>query len=278
VKARRLAAWAGSDRIPIVRARLAQLRALPVTRASAELALFVAGVDVDRHLLPALDQELASGDPAHAHVSILPIDHAQIVCDRADAPETDHLVCWPDDSSFHLLNSIPPGRRTTWLDLGCGSAVAQLARPALADRKIASDLNPRAVHFARLGATLSNVALEVLHGDLAAVTANLITCNAPIPDRTGPMWRATTNDLIPRLFATARAALAPGGEIIIHCAADAIPELSGQAVTTSYTPEPPHFAVTWWRPDAPPRQIRARRALTIDRPHLDHRDRDDALL
>jgi len=231
---RGLAAWAGSDRIPIVRARLAQLQALPVTRASAELALFVAGVEVERGLLPAIDDELVEvvGDRARARVSVLPIGDALIVCDRADAAEHAELVCWPDDSSFHLGSAIPPGRRGSWLDLGCGSAVAPLLRPALAERIVVSDLNPRAVRFAELGAKLSNVRLETIVGDLAVSPADLITCNAPIPgDHVAAIWRATDEGFVTRLFEAAQSALLPDGLIVVHSALDAIPRvLPGESV------------------------------------------------
>lgn len=288
---RSLAAWAGSDRIPIVRARLAQLAGLPVTHASAELALFVAGVEVERALLPSLDHELVevAGDRVRARVSILPVGDAVIVCDRADAPEHSELVCWPDDSSFHLALAIPPGRRGTWLDLGCGSAVAPLLRPALADRIVASDLNPRAIRYAQLGATLSNVKLEVLLGDLAVTPADLVTCNAPIPgdhvdvDGTGSraaIWRATDADFVARLFDAARSALSRHGLIVVHSALDVVPSgLPGETTIVSYTPRDTsrHFAITWWSPDAEHRQIRARRLLDPHRPHLDHHDRGAAL-
>jgi len=279
---RGLAAWAGSDRIPIVRARLAQLAALPVTRASAELALYVAGVEVERSLLPAVDDALVEvvGGRARARVAVLPIGDALVVCDRADGPEEPELVCWPDDSSFHLTSAIPPGRRSTWLDLGCGSAVASLLRPALADRRLASDLNPRAIRYAQLGARLSNVTLETFAGDLAASPADLITCNAPIPDdRGGAIWRSTTGRFVERLFAVARTAVSPNGLVVVHSALDAIPPLTGEVVIVAYTPAdaPCHFAITWWQPDAPARQLRARRLLDPARPHLDHRDREAAL-
>jgi hypothetical protein len=290
---RGLAAWAGSDRIPIVRTRLAQVRALPVTRASAELALFVAGVEVERALLPALDDELVEimGDRARARVAVLPIGDALIVCDRADAPEHADLVCWPDDSSFHLASAIPPGRRGAWLDLGCGSAVAPLLRPALAERILVSDLNPRAIRYAELGAKLSNVRLETLLGDLAVSPSDLITCNAPIPGENvnvngsgsgsgSAIWRATDEGFVTRLFEASRPALLPDGLVVVHSALDAIPAtLPGESVVVAYTPPdaPRQFAITWWRPGGEARQIRARRLLDLSRPHLDHHDREAAL-
>jgi hypothetical protein len=80
------------------------------------------------------------------------------------------------------------------------------------------------------------------------------------------------------MWPAARASLAPGGEVVVHCTLDAVPALDGEAVTVVYTPPGEReYAVTWWRPEAPPLRVVARRALTQGRPHLDPRDRDDAL-
>jgi hypothetical protein len=70
--------------------------------------------------------------------------------------------------------------------------------------------------------------------------------------------------------------------IVVHAACEAmIPALAGAAgerVIVAYTSiGPGGFAVAWWRPDAPARFVAAHRALTPDRPHLEPRDRDDAL-
>jgi hypothetical protein len=284
----RLHAWAGTSRIPEVRARVPALARLPVTRASAMLALFVAGVDVPRALLRedlSAIRELVEiiGDRVHARVAILALGRALVVCDRADARAEPELVCWPDDSSFHLLAAIPAHvARSTWLDLGCGSLVGRMWTTGGARRFVASDLNPRALRYAALGAALSEMApLELVCGDLATVPADLITCNAPIPETAGPLWAATDRDFVGRLVAAARAALVPGGMIIIHAALDALlrEDLGGELVIVAYTPAgaPREFAIAWWQPDAAPRHVRARRALTVDRPHLDHGDREAAL-
>jgi hypothetical protein len=281
--ARALAAWAGSDRLPIVAARCAELAARPVTPASAVFALFVAGADVERALVPDITDERlvdASATRLRAKLAILPIARALVVCDRLDDPR----VCWPDDSSYHLAAAIPSGRRDTWLDLGTGSAFAPLARPELAAQIVGVELDPRAVEYARLGAALSDVAhLDVREGDIAMPvgTAALVTCNAPIPVLAGseanqPMWRATTADFVARLYAAARVAVAPGGIVIVHAALDAlepvVAALPGDRVVVAYTPAPRHFAIAWWRPDAEPRLVHAHRELTLEHPHITFAD------
>jgi SAM-dependent methyltransferase len=322
---RALAAWAGTARIAALPARLDAMPAQPMTPAGATLAVFVAGAELAAAELPAtlaLDELAAHGLVDHgggrvrARVAIVPLGPGLLVCDRLDAPVERDLVCWPDDSSHHLATAIPPGRRATWLDLGCGSAFAPLARPELAARITGVDLNPRAVHHSRLGAALSGLAsLTVALGDLgdfhlrdpnlakphplANLTnphplADLVTCNAPIPDPPAPpgpawraalaaeLWRRAEPGLFDRLWPALRRAVRPGGMIVVHAARDAIvhalADAEGERVVVAYTPDTVRgFAVAWWRPDAPDRLVHAHRALTADRPHLEPRDRDDAL-
>jgi SAM-dependent methyltransferase len=273
---RALAAWAGTDRLPLLDP--ARLAAMPVTRASAELALFVAGVDVP---LAWIDPELH--ELARARVAILPTARGVIVCDRHDAADSPDRVCWPDDSSYHLARSIPPGRRASWLDLGCGSAFAMLERPELAERLVAVDVNPRAADFARLGAKLSGVdRLELIEADATTFDPGerfeLVTCNPPIPGAAGPQWRGASADVVGGMIARAGALVAPGGLVVVHAALEALDTLRGETTVVAYTPEGVRgFGVAWWQPDGEARQILARRALTTDRPHITDGDRHAAL-
>lgn len=293
---RALAAWAGTDHLPAVRLRVPTLARREVVPAAAGLALLVAGVElaIDRAARLPLDALLDTGlierDAAtvRARVAILPWRRALLVCDRADAPAERAQVCWPDDSSFHLAGAPPPGRRATWLDLACGSACAQLARPELAARLHARDVNPRAVAYARLGAALSGVPdLDVREADIGdadpgGAPAELVTCNAPLPDDpSAALWRRADRGFFARLFDTlpARLAAAPGALAVVHAAGAALPaDLPGERVIVAYTPPGEReLAVLWWRPHAPARVVVARRALTAARPHLTAGDRDDAL-
>jgi len=295
---RALAAWAGTDRLAALPPRLAALRARPPVPAAAALALLVAGAElpVDRcRALPAdrcrslpLDALLAAGlveragDTVRARVAVLPLGRGLLVCDRADAPAAPELVCWPDDSSHHLAGALPPGRRARWLDLGCGSAFAAIARPDAAARLVGVDLNPRAAEHARLGLALSGIEhAEVVLGDAAADhgAADLITCNAPIPgDPHAAIWRRTDAGFLARLTDAIAARLVPGGLAIVHTAGEALPTaLPGERVFVAYAPGAPAFGVLWWRPDAPARAVTAYRELTAARPHLGPRDRDDAV-
>jgi hypothetical protein len=304
--ARALAAWAGTTRLSALPARLDVLPAGAPTPAGAVLALFIAGAAVARDRLRTLPD--AAIDPLvawqlidrnagvlRARVAILPLGAALLVCDRLDAPVEPELVCWPDDSSHHLATAIPSGQRASWRDLGCGSAFAPLARPDLALRIAGIDINPRAVRHAQLGAALSGLSqLTTSLGDIGDLhePADLVTCNAPMPDSPGAhdrlraalpeVWRRADPDFFTRLWPAVARAVRPGGLAVVHAATAAtlpiLADAPGERVVVTYTPDGvPGFAVAWWRPDAPPRLATTRRALTPERPHLDPQDRDDAL-
>lgn len=295
-----LLAWAGTHRISALPLVMPRGPAKPATPAAAVLALFVGGVDLSRSFTRALpiDALVEHGlvtlahDTARANVSILPLEQTLLVADRLDADVDRDHVCWPDDSSYHLASAIAPGRRDRWIDLATGSAFAPLTRPSLATSITGIDLNARAIAYARLGAGLSGCAhFEARCADIGEITracesgedtrgetqrAALVTCNAPIPDDPdASIWRSTDRAFFDRLWSSARACAAPGGEIIVHCVLDAIPDLDGEALSVVYTPPSERaYAITWWRPDAPARREIRHRALTAARPHVDPRDAD----
>jgi SAM-dependent methyltransferase len=294
-----LSAWAVPrlSALPFVVPRLPR----PEGTAGALLDLFVAGREVALDRLRAIDLDAlheenlvdVAGGTARAPLAVLPLGDSLLVCDRLDAPRAPDLVCWPDDSSYHLALSLPRGDRSSWIDLGCGSAFAALLRPSLAARIDGTDLNPRAVKLAELGAGLSGVAhFHAFTGDLddglpgIQRRADLVSCNAPIPepgdDPYRPIWRATDLDFIARLATRARDALAEGGMIVMHAAEDAlapvVADLVGERVVITYTPPGTRgFCVAWWRPDAPARQIVTRRDLTDTQPHLTFSDYEAAI-
>ena len=280
---RALAAWCGTDRLSAV-AELAQRAAdRELTPAAAPFALFVAGREVRLSILTALDlEEMAnaglvelSAQAACARQAVLPLGRSLVACDRLDAGVGAELVCWPDDSSYHLAKSLPPVAGD-WIDVGCGSAFAPLFVHHAA---CIADLNERALARAGLGGLLSDVPLEPYVSDVLAGVPprawDLVSCNAPIPDEPGPLWRSTTASFFERLYAQAAGARL----VVIHAAESALAplaDLPGERVVVAYTPEP-GFAVAWWAPQGPARYVTARRALTDDRPHLTYEDRAAAL-
>ncbi len=269
---RALAAWAGTDRVSALPARLAEVGARPVTPASAALGAYVAGA-----------VNAAGERPGYA---VLPLGPSLLVCDHADAPASERRVAWPDDSSYHLALALPAGRRARWLDLGCGSGFAPLLRPDLAAAIDAVDLNPRAVAWTWLGARLSGIAhIAAWEADLAAAPGGpyeLITCNAPIPGAPDvELWRRADPGLFGRLWTAALGRIAPAGWIVVHGALaelEAAPAI-GTRVVVAYTPEdaPAAFGVLWWRPDAADRAVVRRRVLDVARPHVSAQDYLDAV-
>lgn len=282
---RALAAWAGTNRLSTLAYRLPSAPAQ--TEVAALFALLVAG---DELPVPSryagLVRDLTEGN--RARYSILPLGPSLLVCDRLDADGGTELVCWPDDSSYHLALAVPPGRRERWLDIACGSGFAPLMRPDLAAQIVCGELNSRAVAYAKRGAELSGQSARVeihqadLTGDIRG-TFELVSCNAPIPADVGPLWRATADHtFFPRLFEQVPRVLAPSGMFVLHAALDhvasLVDQLPGERVTVSYVPEGGRqFGIVWWRPDAEPRHIVARRELTPEQPHLTHADRLAAL-
>jgi hypothetical protein len=228
-----------------------------------------------------------TGELVRARVSILPLGNGLLVCDRLDADGGTDVVCWPDDSSYHLALSIPPGRRARWLDIATGSAFAPILRPELATEIVGTDVNPRAIGYARRGLELSGIThASVREADLTAGidgTFELVSCNAPIPADVGPLWRATADaSFFTRLFAELPGVLAPGGMAVVHGALAAmqpiIETLPGERVVVSYVPPGGRqFGILWWQPSAPPLHVTGYRELTADRPHLTHADRTSAL-
>src|SRR5262245_5726826 len=207
------------------------------------LALFVGGAEVaqaELRLTGDLVDELIANDlvehsapgALRARVAIIPLGQGLVVCDRLDARVERELVCWPDDSSPHLSAAIPPGRRADWLELGCGSAVAPIERPELASRIAGIDINPRAIRYAELGTALSGIShAEFALGDIGApplAPAELVTCNAPMPDRAEEMsawgipevWRRADRGFFARLWPALPRAVRPGGIIVMHAVSE----------------------------------------------------------
>lgn len=290
--ARALAAWA----VPRVSALPRIVPLLPRTKAAAGvlLELFVAGHELAVERVPLADElqradliEATSGG-VRARVAIVPLGDSLMVCDRLDAPADRELVCWPDDSSYHLALALPRGPHATWIDIGTGSGFAPLLRPQIAHQVRGTDANPRAVRYAHVGVGLSAHAhVGAFVGDLGDALplahrhAQLVTCNAPIPsldaDLYRPMWRSGASDFVERFFEHARGYVLRGGMVVVHAAHEAlapiVAQLPGERVVVTYTPPGvQRFCVAWWRPDAPAGHVEVTRELTAERPHVTFAD------
>lgn len=229
-----------------------------------------APLEVARHRLSDLaDDLLALGlierdeRAVRATVTLLPVGEALAVC----GPQ-------PDDSTFHLIGTLPQRRVATWLDVGTGNAIVPLARRGLAQQVLASDIDAPAIAFARAGVVLSGAdEVELGCADLLEAASpgrpwRLITFNAPIPT-------PEDADLLDRFWERVRDLTDDDSEVIVHSQQPArdYPArlgLPGSAVAVRYTPEgaTPAFGVTIWRPGGRARCELIHAELTPDRPHL----------
>lgn len=234
-------------------------------RAALPLWLFCARRPVDADL--ARDVLGAATIDALVEAGLLARDGDRVIAPRALCPIGPSITVsepWPDDSSHHLIASLPHARADRWLDLGSGPAFAPLAAPGRARAIRATDLDPTLVADARAGLALSGVThVEVAVADLGAGAHtdagwDLVTFNAPIPGPGDP--------ILARFWAEAPSLVAPGGEVLVHSVAHAV-ELPGELTVVRYARDP-DFTITRWRPGAPAARRRADVTLTPDAPHV----------
>jgi len=121
-----------------------------------------------------------------ATAMLLPYDHFLVASDHPEAIERKEsaMVLWPNPTSKFLARfSVRRHSRAT-LDLGTGSGILSLGAARYSDQVVATDLNQRAVEFAKFNARLNGVEkIEVLAGDCFAPVEgrkfDLILCNPP---------------------------------------------------------------------------------------------------
>ncbi len=128
----------------------------------------------------------AAGPAIVPQVAFWPLSKFLLAADHHSAFEKARrdLVLWPNPSTNTLWRHVIPGRSAATLDLGTGCGVIGLLAAANSDTVVASDLNPRAIEFARFNATLNGVAnMETVVGDcfepVGGRTFDLILANPP---------------------------------------------------------------------------------------------------
>lgn len=275
--------------------RLAAGLAVPDPMPPAALVpwLFMAGAAVrasdasarlagDLPILLELGLVRADGDHLVATGALLPAGDGIAACDRADRDDPD-AVAFPDDSTYHLLGALPRRAFGRWLDVGTGVGILPLTAGGRAQTVTGTDIDPRALEYARLGAGLSGIDLALRHADLlegaeAGGPYDLITFNAPIPGARGPLYRRGEPDVLERFWATAPPLLAEGGEILAHALLDDDPVVSlppGAVAVARYTPAgaEPAFGVIRWSPRPGSRRQR-QVELRPGRPHVGRADID----
>lgn len=118
----------------------------------------------------------ADGEDLKPAAMLLPIDEFIVASDHPSAIEQrlSDLVLWPNPTSKFLSRFAVRRRSRATLDLGTGSGILSLYASRFSDSVVATDLNERAVTFARFNAQLNGIEnIEVISGD----------CFAPVEGR-----------------------------------------------------------------------------------------------
>lgn len=164
-----------------------------------------------------------------ATAMLLPVDGLLVAADHPAAIERQEseLVLWPNPTSRFLTKFAVRRRSRATLDLGTGSGILSLTAAKFSDKVIATDLNERAVEFARFNAWLNGVKnIEVVAGDCFAPVAgekfDLILSNPPffITPQSGYMFCDNPMDLdglCRRLVKEAPEYLNEGGYLQMLC-------------------------------------------------------------
>jgi methylase of polypeptide subunit release factors len=157
--------------------------ARPASRADAETALGVDGAAA--FAATGLATVEANGDLA-PRGRILPVEDLLLASDGysrgVDDPPDYVATFTPTARRCSLITPRRHVRRA--LDVGTGGGAQALLAAQHADEVVATDLNPRALAFARVNAALSEIGnVELRQGSLfdpvAGETFDLVVCNAP---------------------------------------------------------------------------------------------------
>ena len=131
-------------------------------------------------LLRSLDGRLAG------RCMVLPTDGFLVVADYPVAIEREQseMVLWPNPTSRLLSRFTIRRHSRSTLDLGTGSGILSLGAARHSDEVVATDLNERALVFAKFNARLNGIEnIQMLGGDCFAPVANrsfdLILSNPP---------------------------------------------------------------------------------------------------
>lgn len=155
-----------------------------IEQPAAAVAAFVPGPIMDLFVECGLLSR--HGDQLAPELMVVPFEGFLVAShhtSRIDLADPD-LVLWPNPTTRLLLRYVirRPSRQT--LDLGTGTGLLAMAAAAHSANVVATDLNPKAVEFARFNACLNGVKnVECLRGDAFSPVAgrkfDLIFSNPP---------------------------------------------------------------------------------------------------
>jgi len=157
---------------------------LGVPQASATTAEFIPSWFTELALSCGLLRK--DNDLLASEVMLFPSGGFLAACDhtvKIDASDPE-FVLWPNPTSKLLSRFTVRRHSRATLDLGTGNAVQALTASAHSDRVVATDLNPRAVAYAKFSARLNGLEnIECLPGDgfepVAGRKFDLIASNPP---------------------------------------------------------------------------------------------------
>ncbi|MGB6475152.1 MAG: methyltransferase [Candidatus Sulfotelmatobacter sp.] len=127
-----------------------------------------------------------AGDCLASEAMLYPGEGVLSVCDHSAklGPLETDFVLWPNQTSRMLSRFTlrRPSRAT--LDLGTGNAIQSLSAARHSEQVVATDLNPRAINYAKFAVALNGLDnVECLTGDgfapVAGCKFDLIVCNPP---------------------------------------------------------------------------------------------------
>ncbi|MSP61704.1 MAG: methyltransferase domain-containing protein [Myxococcales bacterium] len=262
------------------------------------IALLVGGETVEAQRLGVLGEgELEAltaigwlrrdGEALTARVSLVPVRGVLVAADRLD-DRSSLAVGSPDVSAWNLAASLP--RAASLLDVGTGAGTAALLAARGGARVVGTDIDPRALAFARVNALLNGVEATWLEGDLfcdvvgrfEAVAFNAPLARAEMAQSVGatvaPLYLASPRGegLIIDFLAGARARVSDGGEALLHAqltpAVDQAAAAAGFArrleVHFASAPDGTPHALVALREGGPPASARVRVPLGPACPHL----------
>lgn len=196
------------------------------------IALFVAGEAVEAG---GLGDELApleaagwiarEGDRVRARVKLLPLFGLLMA---SDATLGEQAVGAPDVSALNTAACLPARLAGAALDVGCGAGLIGLLAARAGANVIGSDVDERALAFARLNADVNGVNIRLAHADLYGAERGpfaLIVFNAPllrapiaIDPGAAPRYLASPRGeaLALELVRGLAERLAPDGEALLH--------------------------------------------------------------
>jgi SAM-dependent methyltransferase len=150
----------------------------------------------------------------------------RLLCVHSAYPtrEPDAVFFGPDTYRFAALVARRAGRAERLVDLGCGSGAGGLVLRDRARRLVLSDVNARALRYARINAALAGAEAEVVESDVLSGIegpVDLIIANPPyMLDAAGRTYRdgggAFGEGLSVRIVREALARLAPRGRLIVY--------------------------------------------------------------